>query len=115
MDRDEKQLIEKVTENNDKPAPGWALDQLSRLTVVKASISEEMGMLLIKRMSKSSTHVKLKALRAVHFISRRGGPHFRRTMQNQSQIIRGHLRASPPRPARSALPLPRIRAAAPRA
>jgi hypothetical protein len=94
MDKDEKQLIDKVTENNESPAPGWALDQLARLTVQKPGIESEMAELLFKRLSKNSCDVKLKTLRAMHFISRRGSSSFRRACQHGSQIIRQHLSAS---------------------
>ena len=92
MQKDEKQLlIDKVTENNESPAPGWALDQLARLTVQKPGIENEMAELFFKRLSKNSCDVKLKTLRALAFISRRGTVAFRRACQRQSQLIRQHL------------------------
>ena len=84
-------LIEKVTENNESPAPGWALDQMARLTMQKPGIEMEMVELLYKRLTKNSCDVKLKTLRAMHFISRRGSVAFRRAMQRGSQQIRDHL------------------------
>lgn len=84
-------LIEKVTDNNESPAPGWALDQMARLTMQKPGIELEMVELLYKRLTKNSCDVKLKTLRAMHFISRRGSVAFRRAMQRGSQQIRVHL------------------------
>ena len=92
MQKDEKQLlIDKVTENNESPAPGWALDQLARLTVQKPGIENEMAELFFKRLGMNSCDVKLKTLRALAFISRRGTVAFRRACQRQSQLIRQHL------------------------
>ena len=88
-------LIEKVTENNESPAPGWALDQKARLTMQKPGIEIEMCELLYKRLQKDSCDVKLKTLRAMHFIARRGSAAFRRAMQRGSQIIRTHLSTRP--------------------
>ena len=89
-------LIEKVTENNESPAPGWALDQMARLTMQKPGIEMEMVELLYKRLQKNACDVKLKTLRAMHFISRRGSVAFRRAMQRGSQLIRQHLSTTPP-------------------
>ena len=89
-------LIEKVTENNESPAPGWALDQMARLTIQKPGIEIEMVDLLFKRLQKNSCDVKLKCLRAMHFIARRGSVAFRRAMQRGSQVIRAHLSKLPP-------------------
>eukprot|EP01048_Picozoa_sp_COSAG05_P001556 COSAG05_NODE_53_length_23772_cov_13.856630_9_plen_156_part_00 len=89
-------LIDKVTENNESPAPGWALDQMARLTVQKPGIENEMAELLFKRLGKNSCDVKLKTLRAMHFISRRGSSAFRRACQRNSQLIRQHLSAFDP-------------------
>ena len=80
-----------MTENNESPAPGWALDQMARLTMQKPGIELEMVELLYKRLTKNSCDVKLKTLRAMHFISRRGSVAFRRAMQRGSQQIRVHL------------------------
>ena len=88
-------LVKKVTEDNETPAPGWALDQMARNTVTNPGCSDEIVDLVVKRLAKNSTDVKLKALRAVHFIARRGSVHFRRSMQRQTQIIRAHLSACP--------------------
>ena len=88
-------LIEKVTENNESPAPGWALDQMARLTIQKPGIEIEMVDLLFKRLQKNSCDVKLKCLRAMHFIARRGSVAFRRAMQRGSQVIRAHLSKLP--------------------
>ena len=88
-------LIEKVTENNESPAPGWALDQMARLTMQKPGIEIEMCELLYKRLQKNSCDVKIKTLRAMHFIARRGSVAFRRAMQRGSQIIRTHLSTRP--------------------
>jgi len=30
MDREKKKLIDQVTSNDEKPAPGWILDQMAR-------------------------------------------------------------------------------------
>ena len=89
-------LIEKVTENNESPAPGWALDQMARLTIQKPGIEIEMAELLFKRLNKNGCDVKLKTLRAMHFISRRGSVAFRRACQRGSQQIRVHLSTPPP-------------------
>ena len=88
-------LIDKVTENNESPAPGWALDQMARLTIQKPGIELEMVELLYKRLSKNACDVKLKTLRAMHFIARRGSVAFRRAMQRGSQVIRQHLSTHP--------------------
>ncbi len=105
-------LIEKVTENNESPAPGWALDQMARLTIQKPGIEIEMAELLFKRLNKNGCDVKLKTLRAMHFISRRGSVAFRRACQRGSQQIRVHL-STPPLPTQrmsaSALMWPRAR------
>lgn len=91
-------LVEKVTENNESPAPGWALDQMARLTIQKPGIELEMVELLYKRLQKNACDVKLKTLRAMHFIARRGSVAFRRAMQRGSQIIRQHLSTTLPSP-----------------
>ena len=104
-------LIDKVTENNESPAPGWALDQMARLTMQKPGIEIEMCELLYKRLSKNACDVKLKTLRAMHFIARRGSVAFRRAMQRGSQIIRQHLSTRPT--ASSAGPLEPLRARRP--
>ena len=80
-----------MTENNESPAPGWALDQMARLTIQKPGIEIEMAELLFKRLNKNGCDVKLKTLRAMHFISRRGSVAFRRACQRGSQQIRVHL------------------------
>lgn len=84
-----------MTENNESPAPGWALDQMARLTMQKPGIELEMVELLYKRLQKNSCDVKLKTLRAMHFIARRGSVAFRRAMQRGSQTIRQHLSTRP--------------------
>jgi hypothetical protein len=57
----------------------------------KPGIELEMVELLYKRLTKNSCDVKLKTLRCMHFISRRGSVAFRRAMQRGSQQIRVHL------------------------
>jgi hypothetical protein len=101
-------LIDKVTENNESPAPGWALDQMARLTVQTPGIELEMVELLYKRLQKNACNVKLKTLRAMHFIARRDSVAFRRAMQRGSQVIRQHLSTRPS--AFSAGPLASLRA-----
>ena len=103
-------LIHKATENNESPAPGWALDQMARLTVQKPGIELEMVELLYKRLLKNACDVKLKTLRAMHFIARRGSVAFRRAMQRSSQVmwLRRHLSTRPS--AFSAGPLAALRA-----
>ena len=62
-----------------------------------AGIELEMVELLYKRLQKNACDVKLKTLRAMHFIARRGSVAFRRAMQRGSQVIRQHLSTRPNR------------------
>ena len=70
---------------------------MARLTIQKPGIEIEMAELLFKRLNKNGCDVKLKTLRAMHFISRRGSVAFRRACQRGSQQIRVHL-STPPLP-----------------
>jgi hypothetical protein len=92
-------LVGKVTEDTEQPAPGWALDQMARNTATNPGCADEMVDLMVKRLAKNSTDIKLKSLRAMHFICRRGSVHFRRSMQRQAQIVRAHINIrGPPHP-----------------
>ena len=94
MNKEEKDTLSKCCENNQAPAPGWALDQMSRLTVSRGDLCGEIADRLLKKTTDSSTNVKLKALRAIHFIGRRGSVHFRRSCCHRMEEIRVHLRES---------------------
>ena len=56
--------------------------------------------LIVKRLAKNSTDIKLKTLRVMHFICRRGSVHFRRSMQQEAvEIVRALIKIrGPPHP-----------------
>jgi len=70
----------------------------------------ELADYLCTRLSKNSTDCKLKALRAMHFIARRGSMNFRLGMQQRTQPIRAHLQyRGPPHPVHGDAPSKMIR------
>jgi hypothetical protein len=88
--------IETVTENSESPAPTWALDHLAQLTAQKPGIEIELVELLFKGLyPDSSCNVKLKTLRAMHFISCHGSVAFRQACRREDQVIHAHLSKRP--------------------
>eukprot|EP01114_Cavostelium_apophysatum_P023256 TRINITY_DN8709_c0_g1_i1.p1 TRINITY_DN8709_c0_g1~~TRINITY_DN8709_c0_g1_i1.p1 ORF type:complete len:453 (+),score=94.68 TRINITY_DN8709_c0_g1_i1:103-1461(+) len=101
----EKNLVDRVTTNDDQPPSGYILDQIASATFKSMSSCKKVVDVTCSKLTESSPNVRWKVLKLIRYLLEKGERSYRIQLQQNSELIRPSLNFNgPPDPFRGDIP-----------